>query len=155
MKYGHIISGYIITAIIIATAQTGCAQDLSILGQWVTIDDKNGNEVSIVEFYKKGDKINGKVVKLLPKAKTTHCNACPGDKKGKSLINMDLIWDLEPNGEIWDNGTILDPRGGRTYQCLAWLGEEPNTLKVRGCVGISLLGKTQTWKRYQGEKFTP
>ncbi|GAA5221471.1 DUF2147 domain-containing protein [Membranihabitans marinus] len=119
----------------------------SILGQWITIDDKNGNEVSVVEFYKAGDKINAKVVKILPKGKTTHCNNCPGERKNKSLINMDIIWDLEPSGNTYTNGTILDPRGGRTFDCAVWLDEDINKLNVRGSIGVSFFGRTQVWKR--------
>lgn len=122
-------------------------QSQSILGQWITIDDKNGNEVSIVEFYKAGDKVNAKVVKILPKGKTTHCNNCPGERKNKSLINMDIIWDLERSGDIWTNGTIIEPKGGRTFDCSVWLAEDPNMIKVRGSIGVSILGRTQTWKR--------
>ncbi|GIS21656.1 MAG: hypothetical protein CM15mP122_1620 [Bacteroidota bacterium] len=43
-------------------------------------------------------------------------------------------------------GTILDPKSGKIYDCYISL-EDDNTLKVRGFLGFSLLGRTQIWKR--------
>jgi len=41
------------------------------------------------------------------------------------------------------DGTIYDPKNGKTYSCKMTL--EGNQLFVRGFVGISLLGRTATW----------
>ncbi|MDK4539902.1 DUF2147 domain-containing protein [Kingella kingae] len=35
----------------------------------------------------------------------------------------------------------------KTYSSKATITDGGNTLKVRGFVGVSLLGRTQTWKR--------
>ena len=40
----------------------------------------------------------------------------------------------------------MDPKNGKTYKCLLYLDGE-DTLKVRGYVGISAMGRTQTWQR--------
>jgi uncharacterized protein (DUF2147 family) len=50
-----------------------------------------------------------------------------------------------PNGG-WGGGTILDPQSGDTDRCKV-KAAAPDTLDVRGFVGISLFGRTQTWKR--------
>lgn len=46
----------------------------------------------------------------------------------------------------WDDGQIYDPTDGRSYSSNITL-EHDGTLKVRGYVGISLLGKTIAWTR--------
>jgi uncharacterized protein (DUF2147 family) len=46
----------------------------------------------------------------------------------------------------WENGTIYDPKSGNTYACNMEL-EGTNTLRLRGYIGISLIGRTEVWKR--------
>jgi uncharacterized protein (DUF2147 family) len=119
----------------------------SVKGVWKTIDDKSGDPKSHVKIYEEGDKLYGKVVKLLPSVKEKNCKKCPGEKKGKPIEGMQIMWDLEQveKGE-WDDGEILDPGSGKVYSCKLWL-EDEDTLKVRGYMGISLLGRSQTWYR--------
>jgi uncharacterized protein (DUF2147 family) len=51
---------------------------------------------------------------------------------------------------VWKGGTIYDPKNGKTYSCKMTLTDN-NTLEVRGYIGISLLGRTEVWKRYMEE----
>ncbi len=120
----------------------------SPVGIWKTIDDETGDPKSHVEIYEKGGKFYGKVVKLLPAATTDVCGPCDGDRKGKSLINMDILWDLEPYKDYWSYGQIIDPGKGKIYKASVWL-EDQNTLKVRGYIGISALGRNQNWYRVE------
>lgn len=46
----------------------------------------------------------------------------------------------------WENGTIYDPENGKTYDCII-RKESPDELKIRGYIGISLIGRTDTWKK--------
>lgn len=114
------------------------------LGVWKTVDDEDGKEKSHIEIYEKNGKLHGKVIKLLEGATATRCDNCTGDKKGKNIEGMVVVWDMEKTGQVWDNGTILDPKNGKTYSCKMEL-EGKDKLKVRGYMGISLLGRTQTW----------
>ena len=50
----------------------------------------------------------------------------------------------------WEDGWIYDPDSGSTYTAEMHL-EGPDTLKLRGYLGISLLGQTQVWTRESGE----
>jgi uncharacterized protein (DUF2147 family) len=45
----------------------------------------------------------------------------------------------------YENGTIYDPRNGKTYSCK--MRYKTGKLEVRGYVGFSLLGRTTTWSR--------
>ena len=118
----------------------------SPVGVWKTIDDNTGEAKSHVEIYQKDGKFYGKVLKLLLKPMDTVCDECPGDKKGKPVVGMDVLWDIEPYDDYWSNGEIMDPENGKTYSCSIWM-EEENELKVRGYLGFSLLGRTQKWYR--------
>ena len=46
----------------------------------------------------------------------------------------------------WKSGRIYDPNSGKTYKCKLTL-VDANTLELRGYIGISLLGRTETWSR--------
>jgi uncharacterized protein (DUF2147 family) len=55
---------------------------------------------------------------------------------------------LEKDGDAWEDGEILDPNNGSTYSCYIEL-ENDNKLKVRGYIGISIVGRTQYWYRVE------
>jgi uncharacterized protein (DUF2147 family) len=61
-----------------------------------------------------------------------------------------ILQGLKRDGDNrWSGGTIYKPNGGRTYKCYLEL-QPDGTLKVRGYIGFSLLGVSQTWTRYTG-----
>jgi uncharacterized protein (DUF2147 family) len=118
----------------------------SPVGIWKNVDDEDGREKSHIEVYEKNGKLYGKVIKLLPAATITKCDACTGDKKGKSIVGMDILWNLTKSGKIWDDGEILDPKNGKVYSAKIEL-DGKDKLKVRGYLGVSMFGRTQTWYR--------
>lgn len=120
----------------------------SVTGTWKTIDDKTKKEKSYVKLYEtKSGKIQGDVSKILTKGKEdAKCTDCKGDKKNKPIQGMTIMWGMEKSGDEWINGRILDPNSGKEYSCKMKLTDN-NTLEVRGFMGVSLLGRTQTWYR--------
>ena len=120
-----------------------------VTGKWNTIDDETGEARSIVEIYNRDGKIYGKIIEIMDKEKKdVKCTECPGADKGKPLQGLEIIKGLEKDDDEWSDGKILDPVSGKLYKCYIAL-ENPNKLKVRGYVGISLLGRTQYWTRVQ------
>ncbi len=119
----------------------------SIEGTWVTTDDETGKQKSEVLIYKENGKLYGKITKLLlPEDNGKKCVNCKGNNKDKSIEGMVIINDLQLDENTWEDGTILDPKSGKVYDCHIGF-EDRNTLKVRGYLGFSLLGRTQIWKR--------
>lgn len=117
-----------------------------IEGKWRTIDDETGKPKSIVEITKKVDgKYYGKVVQLLIKPADPNCSKCKDDRKGKPVLGMEVIRGLSKDGSEFSGGTITNPKDGKTYKCT--IKKEGNTLSVRGYVGISAFGRTQTWHK--------
>jgi uncharacterized protein (DUF2147 family) len=124
----------------------GVAQKHSILGHWKTIDDESGRAVSVVEIYEAKGKIYGRVAELLiPSDRSKTCSNCEGNDKDKPILGMVVIKGLKKEDGVY-KGKILDPKHGRVYQCTLQL-ESKDKLKVRGYIGISLLGRTQIWHR--------
>jgi uncharacterized protein (DUF2147 family) len=124
-----------------------CAQGQTVIGKWKTIDDETGKPKSIVEIYEESGKIYGKVVEILDEEhKNSVCSECTGEDRSKPILGMIVIKGLSKVGNEYKKGKILDPKNGKTYQCFITL-EGDNKLKVRGYIGISLLGRTQYWYR--------
>lgn len=134
-----------IFALTFVFASLGINAQTGITGVWKTIDDKTGEAKSHIEIYEKGGKFYGKVIKLLPAATTDICIDCPGDKNGKKLTDIDIVWDLEPYKDYYSYGSIVDPAKGKVYKCSIW--REGDSLKVRGYIGVSALGRNQTWMK--------
>lgn len=117
-----------------------------IEGKWKTIDDETKQAKSIVEIYKKSDgKYYGKVSQLLIKPADPNCTACKDDRKGKPILGMEIIRGLKKEDNEFTGGTITDPKTGKTYKCT--ITREGDQLNVRGYIGLSLIGRTQTWQK--------
>lgn len=119
----------------------------SPVGTWKTIDDATGKEKSYVEIFEKDGKYYGKVSKILTKGKeNSKCDKCSGDLKGKPILGMMVLNGLKKDGEEWSGGKIIDPNSGKEYKASMKLNGK-DKLDVRGYVGISLVGRTQTWQK--------
>ena len=122
-------------------------QNNEIEGVWITQDDETGKKKSEVLLYKNQGKLYGKILNLLlEEDKGKLCVNCKGENKNLAIKGMVIVEGLELNGKTWEGGTILDPKSGKTYSCYITF-ENENTLKVRGYIGFSLLGRTQKWIR--------
>ena len=121
----------------IAWAQTSPAD--AVLGTWLSAD-KDGK----VQIYKQGNKYFGKLVWMKTPRKDTEN---PDAKlRSKDLQGVVLLNNFEYNGKTWEDGTIYDPKNGKTYSCII-KKKDANTLDIRGYIGISLIGRTTTWTR--------
>lgn len=120
----------------------------AVVGTWL-----NGTKKGHVQIYKQGGTFFGKLIYLTEpndpatgKPKTDIKNA-DAKKRTRPLLNLPLMYNFKYDGDnVWTDGKIYNPEDGKEYNCKMTL-KDPNTLDVRGYVGISLLGKTQTWTR--------
>ncbi|MGJ8592580.1 MAG: DUF2147 domain-containing protein [Aquaticitalea sp.] len=135
---------YYITFALIFLGVTIQAQ--SILGNWRTVDDKTGEEKSIVKIYERDGKVFGKIIEIFDKTKRDlPCKYCKGDDYNKPILGLNIIKNMsEVETNTYKEGTITDPQDGKTYTCRLKL-EDTNTLQVRGY--IALFYSTQYWKR--------
>ena len=141
----HALSRLVIAAVLAAVASSASAAD--ILGLW------DAGE-SHVEIYACGDRLCGRIAALDEpldeegKEKLDKNNPEPA-LQSRPLLGMDLIAGFVRGGKKkWEDGTIYDPRDGKTYKCVMKL-QRNGSLKVRGYVGLPLLGKTVVWTRIE------
>ena len=127
-------------------AQTFQADD--ILGTWL-----NEEGTGQVEIFKVGSSYYGKIVWLkvthdsitgLPR--TDKENPDPILQKKPLLGLMNLTGFVFDDDDEWKDGKIYDPKNGKTYSCyMKFADESKKKLKIRGFIGISLLGRTTWW----------
>ncbi len=118
-----------------------------IVGYWLT----SGNEPAKIQIYKSGEKFYGKIIWLTnpldngsPKVDKNNPDKT---KRTNPVIGLALLSGFKfNNDDAWKGGLIYDPQNGKTYSCNISL-KDKNTLKVRGYIGISLLGRTEVWTR--------
>lgn len=127
------------------------AADLS--GLWQTTDDKTGKPRSLVRIIESGGEYSAIVEKGLLATDTGDavCDKCSDERKGQKIIGMTIARHLKKTAQanLYEKGEILDPENGKTYQCKMTLSPNGSELEVRGFIGFSLLGRSQTWKRIE------
>lgn len=112
-----------------------------ILGEWLS--PKKDSRFLI---FKKGEKYYGKI--LWGEGPDSKDSKNPDPKlRGRNLVGLTILNDFVFSGDnTWENGTIYDPREGKTYSCKMSL-RSSDQLNVRGYVGISMFGRTEIWTR--------
>ncbi|MGF1534554.1 MAG: DUF2147 domain-containing protein [Bernardetiaceae bacterium] len=67
--------------------------------------------------------------------------------RDKPLMGYVMLRGFSYKGnKVWDGGTIYDPKSGSTYNCEINM-KNKNSIEVRGYIGVSLFGRTDTWTR--------
>ena len=121
------------------------------VGRWWTISDVTGKYNGTVEIVDHGGELLGQVIAGRNPATfgTELCSKCPGDRHNKPMKGLLVISGVRRDGDVWDGGEILDPDTGKTYRVKLKLIEGGKKLLVRGYIGFSLFGRTQTWTRIE------
>jgi uncharacterized protein (DUF2147 family) len=133
-----------------AIAPTASRPDdsMSPIGLWKTIDDSTGAARALVSIYEKDGKLFGRIEKVIEaKAGAEVCAACKDDRKNQPIIGLIIIRNIEQQGSGYGGGDILDPESGSVYRCKMHLEQGGTRLIVRGYIGFSLIGRSQTWQR--------
>jgi uncharacterized protein (DUF2147 family) len=120
-----------------------------IVGIWY-----NEEKTSKVQIYQEGKKFFAKIVWLKEptdnrtgKPRVDDLN--PDVKLQKTpLLGLVILKDFVFDGtDEWSGGTIYDPKNGKTYSSKIHFGDSPNLLKIRGYIGISLIGRNTFWAK--------
>lgn len=138
---------------IVLSAGTYASSADAILGYWVMQDGS-----ALIEVYAQADgyavritalkeerftvaDVNGKVGE--PR-RDIH-NPDPGLRQ-RPLVGLIIASGLNYREGRWQGGRIYDPGTGNSYRCQLELSQG-GFLRVRGYVGIALLGRTLYWQR--------
>jgi uncharacterized protein (DUF2147 family) len=131
-------------------ASSAYADPPSIEGVWQQVDSSSGYVGGLISFKEKGGLWAGYIVKMYPKPGDPVdpvCSGCTDDRKDQPVLGLRLIQNAKRDGLSYEGGTILDPRNGSQYSVQLTLSPDNQSLTVRGYVGLTLFGQSQTWKR--------
>jgi uncharacterized protein (DUF2147 family) len=134
----------------VASLASRAAAQTTPAGLWNTISDTDGRPTAIVEIREENGEYVGVVRGLLVPAdpEDSICGKCAGDRKGQRVVGMEILSHMrrDDHGE-WSGGEILDPETGKTYRAKMKLEDDGKRLVVRGYIGFSVFGRSQTWLR--------
>ncbi len=139
-----------LTVALICSALGSFALAQDITGTWKNIDDKTGSSKAILEIRQESNgSYTAKIVKVTPRPGYTPretCVNCPAPYTNQPILGMDVLTGLKYTGNSnFTDGKIIDPLSGNIYSTKAKLSNNGKRLTMRGYVGVSALGRSQTW----------
>jgi uncharacterized protein (DUF2147 family) len=137
-----------VVALACAGAASLTAAELSPEGLWKTTDDRTGKPRGMVRIYRENGALYGRVEATLDPAEARQvCDLCTDERRNKPVVGMIVMRGLRKNGGEYNGGDILDPDTGSVYRCKLRIEDQGRKLIVRGFIGFSIFGRTQTWTR--------
>ena len=134
-----------VLAIGLGVVQLTMADELpgDIIGFWDTGDGAH------VEMYQRDSLYYGKFMHFYEEPPAGGVDAENPDPalQGRSLVGADFILNFAFDGKKWKDGRIYNPENGKQYK--ADLELKDGILKVRGWLGVRLLGRTVEWTRIE------
>ncbi|HMK41054.1 MAG TPA: DUF2147 domain-containing protein [Methyloceanibacter sp.] len=120
-------------------------------GVWQQIDD-DGKVGALVTISEEQGVYVGRLSQLFPEPgddPNPICTECSGDKHNLPILGLVFIEGMKQSGLDYEDGTILDPETGKIYHASMHLSPDGAKLTVRGYIGLSIFGRSQTWNRVE------
>lgn len=138
-----------VIAVVVCGFSVSAMAQMSPVGSWQTIDDKDGTVKSEIRIVENAGVVSGKVDKILdPKTKQDDkCEECTDERKDQLVLGMEILRGLKKveGKDVWEGGTILDPKNGKVYKATVTPIEGGKKLQMRGYIGFFY--RTQVWNR--------
>lgn len=137
-------------ALLAAVLCPAFAADLSPVGLWQNIDDETGKPKALIRITENNGVLQGQIEKLFRapnEDQNPKCDKCTDARKDKPVVGMVILSGLKKDGDEYAGGEILDPNNGKIYKSKLELTDGGKKLKMRGYIGMPMLGRTQTWVR--------
>ena len=127
------------------SAMTSMFAQNTIVGDWMTVDDKTGDNYSIVRIYQGDDGLYyGKIQKILMGPEDVTCTLCTGADKDAPMLNLVIIRGMHMEKGELRGGKVLDPNNGKFYYGKIYL--KNGKLVLRGSLDkLGAFGRNQTW----------
>lgn len=121
----------------------------SPVGLWQPLDSA-GKPLGLIRIFETNGLYYGRIEPTSPHDDhNARCTRCTDDRRDQPIIGLLLLRHLKPENGEYGGGDILDPDTGRIYGCTLRLTDGGREAIMRGFLGISLLGRSQTWRRVE------
>jgi uncharacterized protein DUF2147 len=119
----------------------------SPVGLWEPLDSA-GRPLGLIRIFEVGGLYYGRIEPSSPTDdRSALCTRCTDERHNQPIIGLVLMRHLRLEKGRYIGGDILDPDTGRIYGCTLRLTDGGHRLIMRGFIGFSLLGQSQTWRR--------
>jgi uncharacterized protein (DUF2147 family) len=131
-------------------ATSAAASQPTPAGTWRVIGDTSGEAEALVAISEHDGQYEGKIVQLFARPDIDPdaiCELCAGAQRNQPVRGLTILTGMRKDGDEYAGGNILDPDTGKIYRCKMALSADNRRLLVRGFIGLSVFGRTQTWVR--------
>ena len=141
-------TGALCALALIAASQPGSSPE----GRWLT-EKKNG----IIEIFRcsGGEMLCGRLLWFRidpgdPNPQGLDLQNPDPKQRNRRLCGLVFMTGFKPTeSNNWEDGTVYDPDSGHTYNGTMRL-QPDGALRLRGYIGISLIGRSEVWTRLTG-----
>ena len=138
-----------VVAVLVCGFSVSVMAQISPVGVWQTIDDKDGTVKSEIRIVENAGVVSGKVDKILDAhaKQDDKCVDCTDERKDQPILGMEILRGLKKaeGKDVWEGGTVLDPKNGKVYKATVTPIEGGKKLQMRGYIGFFY--RTQVWNR--------
>lgn len=152
-----ILAGIILPAMLVSEI---AGPEDKVLGYWRQVDDKTGEERSIVKIYRDTDgKISGRLIWTnAPKDENGEYHMVKGrdystyDGKPKPILGFKIMWGIKYSEKknLWGWGSIYDPEEGKKYGVSLEIAKKDGKSYVKGDLILKgwfgFISRAQFWK---------
>jgi uncharacterized protein (DUF2147 family) len=143
MKSRYVVVPSVLLAFIFSANLYAQANPDAILGIWF-----NEEKDAKIKVYRENGKFYGKIVwhKTGEDISLYDENNPDEELQKRKKLGLIILNDFDFDDGQWEDGTIYDPKSGKTYSCVIKM-QKDGSLNVRGYIGISLIGRTTHWTK--------
>jgi uncharacterized protein (DUF2147 family) len=138
-----------LSVLLFALALPAHADPAAVAGTWLS-----GDGDGLIELHVDGTELSAIILgspNVDPDRPTTDIHNPDPALRDRLLIGLNIFSGFSYVGDgAWSGGFIYDPNNGKKYRGKLKL-KDHNTIKLRGYIGISLIGRTETWARQTPE----
>lgn len=141
---------FVLLVFAINIALPAMATETSPAGLWRSFNSGTKEPNALIRVTEVNGELTARVEKLfVPAGQDPNpiCGHCEGERKGKPVQGMIILWGLKKDGDVYVGGQVFEPFSGKSYKSKVSLKAGGAQLSVLGYIGLPMMGRSQVWER--------